>query len=33
MSIGDALKIVDDFRTDYIEQLQAIIDSDNKEDK
>lgn len=33
MSIGDALKIVDDFRTDYIEQLQAIIDSENKEDK
>ena len=33
MSIGDVLKIVDDFRTDYIEQLQAIIDSENKEDK
>lgn len=33
MCAGDLLKIVDDFRTDCIEQLQAIIDSDNKEDK
>ena len=33
LSIGDVLKIVDDFRTDYIAQLQAIIDSENKEEK
>lgn len=33
MSIGDVLKIVDDFRTDCIERLRSIIDNDNKEDK